>query len=59
MSTLGWATWAAIVVLVVGSSAIFLWFAVELWRGWRAHRSRRSEVGDGTPVDPTGPSADG
>ena len=36
MSGLAWATWAAIVILVVGSSAIFVWFlfdAKELLRG--------------------------
>jgi hypothetical protein len=31
------ATWAAIVVLIVGSLAIFAWFAVDALRWLRAH----------------------
>jgi hypothetical protein len=37
MNWLAAATWAAIVVLVIGSLAIFAWFAVDALRWLRAH----------------------
>ena len=40
MSLLGWGTWAAIAVLVLGSTAVFTWFLVDLWSAWRRRRGR-------------------
>lgn len=38
MSVLGFWTWSAIVVLVAGSAAIFVWFLVDVWREARPDR---------------------
>jgi hypothetical protein len=38
MSALEWWTWVAIVVLVVGSIAVFFWFARDLIRMAREER---------------------
>jgi hypothetical protein len=27
-------TWLAIAMLVLGSLAVFVWFLVDVWRGW-------------------------
>ena len=38
MSALAWWTWVAIVVLVAGSIAVFVWFARDLLRMAREER---------------------
>lgn len=34
MSVIAIFTWLAIAVLVFGSLAVFVWFLVDVWKGW-------------------------
>lgn len=40
-------TWLAIAVLVLGSLAVFVWFLVDVWKGWsRGDYAKRKPPGE-------------
>lgn len=47
-------TWSAIVILIVGSSGVFVWFLGDAWRMMRAlERHPQPTISDPPPTDPT------